>query len=291
MTQIEPTAQIQLEDGRFVGPYRSPANFSADEKGSIHDDKTAQKLGFRGGTVAGSIHMDQFPPILLRVFGERWFETGRLSTYFLNATLHGESVRTIAETPEPLADADVQVRVTMERDDGTPVLEGTASLGSPPEPSELRKRLLQQRKPGELRILEHLRVGTVGEPQAARIEPDESRGSARTEPLPWYSGASPWGGAIASPQIAVHLMRSAERGLDLRRHRAVGLFGAIEVAASRGPIFVDRDYLASAEILALGSTPKTEYLWYETRLSEKTGEEIGSMLMMLRFMKGSSDLW
>jgi len=36
-------------------------NWSADAgEGSIHDDATAAKLGFRGGTVAGSIHMDQY---------------------------------------------------------------------------------------------------------------------------------------------------------------------------------------------------------------------------------------
>ncbi len=58
---------------------RAARNWSADTKGSIHDDATAAKLGFRGGTVAGSIHMDQFPPLLLRAFGTRFFHDGALS--------------------------------------------------------------------------------------------------------------------------------------------------------------------------------------------------------------------
>ena len=42
-------------------------------EGGIHDDATATELGFRGGTV-GDVHMNQFPPVLLRVFGKEWFE-------------------------------------------------------------------------------------------------------------------------------------------------------------------------------------------------------------------------
>ena len=36
--------------------------------GSLHDDATATRLGFRGGTVAGSIHLELFPPLLLKAF-------------------------------------------------------------------------------------------------------------------------------------------------------------------------------------------------------------------------------
>jgi hypothetical protein len=61
--------------------------------GSIHDDETATALGFRGGTVAGSVHLDQFPPLLLQAFGQPWFETGSLSLYFRHATTDGESVK------------------------------------------------------------------------------------------------------------------------------------------------------------------------------------------------------
>ena len=43
------------QDGVLSGPVRSPKNSASHlGAGSIHDDATAQKLGFRGGTVAGS---------------------------------------------------------------------------------------------------------------------------------------------------------------------------------------------------------------------------------------------
>lgn len=73
----------------IAGPARQPRNLSAHVQGSIHDDATAAALGFRGGTVAGSIHMDQFPPLLLEAFGKGWFETGCLSLYFRHATTDG----------------------------------------------------------------------------------------------------------------------------------------------------------------------------------------------------------
>ena len=66
-----------LGGGVWVGPVRKPRNSAANEKGSIHDDAVAQKLGFRGGTVAASLHMEQFPPLLLHMFGPRWWECGR----------------------------------------------------------------------------------------------------------------------------------------------------------------------------------------------------------------------
>jgi hypothetical protein len=93
----------------ITGPVRSPRNLAANVAGSIHDDATATSLGFRGGTVAGSIHMDQFPPLLLVAFGDRWFETGSLSLYFRHATTDGEPVQAFLERPEP-GEPDVQVR-------------------------------------------------------------------------------------------------------------------------------------------------------------------------------------
>ncbi|MGI8925724.1 MAG: hypothetical protein ACR2HN_03635, partial [Tepidiformaceae bacterium] len=63
MTQTSPSAtEITLTDGVLSGPYRNviDPNIGAGA-GSIHDPATAQKLGFRGGTVAGSKQLDLFP--------------------------------------------------------------------------------------------------------------------------------------------------------------------------------------------------------------------------------------
>ena len=67
------TDEIIVREGYYYGPLRAPVNPGRDTTGNIHSDDDARELGFRGGLVAGSIHMEQFPPLLLRAFGDRWF--------------------------------------------------------------------------------------------------------------------------------------------------------------------------------------------------------------------------
>ena len=82
----------------ICGPLWAARNWSADAgEGSIHDDATAENLGFRGGTVAGNVHMNQFPPVLVEIFGPEWFERGNLSLSFKNATVDKEQVQVFAE--------------------------------------------------------------------------------------------------------------------------------------------------------------------------------------------------
>jgi hypothetical protein len=289
---IDTASEIVEKNGVLVGPLRRPRNSGRAGEGSIHHDETAQKVGFRGGTIAGSVHMGQFPPLMLRASGQRWFESGTLSCYFKNATISDEAVQCFVQAPQAGA-TDAQVRVWMERDDGMQVLEGTASVGSPQERTLLRERIddhLHER--GDTRIYAHLDVGMELPAQKTRVEPlSDERLGLLTEPLDWYTGASPWGGPIAGPQQVVGAMRRVEQGIG-HRTRGVGLFGAIEVRYINGPVFIDREYDVGAKVLAVGETPKSEYWWYESIMSEPgSGKQVAAMIMMLRMMKGSSDLW
>ena len=146
-------------DGVIAGPVRRPVNFSRDAVGSIHDDKTAQTLGFRGGTVAGNIHFEQFPPLMLARFGDGWRSRGGLSLYFLNATTDGEPVQAFAG---PVEHAGLGVRrasAWMATPEGIRVSEGTAWAGGDDPRSALRLRVAQQRPATDLRILKGSRVG------------------------------------------------------------------------------------------------------------------------------------
>ncbi|HTO06877.1 MAG TPA: hypothetical protein VMR86_07435 [Myxococcota bacterium] len=268
---------------------RAARNGALDQKGSIHDDATASKLGFRGGTVAGSVHMDQFPPLLLRIFGPRFFESGALSLYFQNATVDRERVRAYADEP---ADGATQIGVAMRREDGLEVCEGTASLGDHSR-SALRTRDLRGSAPGELRILAALAPG--GELGVEKVRLGSERQAQRiarglcSGPLDWYTGPSPWGGPIAAPSAAVELLWAPPtRALREHTGKAVGLFGAIEVAHLAGPILLDATYTVSGRVLALGQSPKTEYLWFDSLAKDEQGRDVASMRMLLRFMKASS---
>jgi hypothetical protein len=285
------SAETELRDHVFVGPLRLSENNARNVKGSIHDDATATKLGFRGGTVAGSIHLELFPPILLKAFGPRWFERGTISMYFLNATTDREAVRAFVKEP-PYDASDAQVDIWIERDDCMRVAEGTASVGNPDEPSALMRRPLDRFDSGELRILGGLKVGDRFEECDAFLKKEAmaERMKVITEPMEWYTKPSPWGGSIATPATMVQLLYSQSIAtLREKLGRAVGLFGAIELRNINGPVFAEHPYRVGGSIVALGQSPKTEYMWFETALNEPdNGKRVAEMRMLLRFMKASS---
>lgn len=274
----------------LTGPVWAARNWSADEgAGSIHDDATASELGFRGGTVAGDVHMNQFPPVLLRVFGDTWFERGNLSLSFKNATIDLERVQVFAETPAPGADA---VKVWMEREDGLLVATGTASIGDHSQ-SELRQKDFRPCDPSELRILNRLEAGmSLGE-YDVHTSPDKQFHRFDTQvisdPLPWYRQTSPWGEPVAAPCTVLEFLWGPPM-VELRPKvgESVGLFGAIEIGFTHGPLLMNRDYHLSSKVLAVGQSPQTEYVWFETLAHNQKGEVVATMLMQSRVMKASS---
>jgi hypothetical protein len=286
-------SEIELRDHVYIGPLRRSVNDARNVSGSIHDDAMATKLGFRGGTVAGSIHLELFPPLLLQALGKRWFERGTISMYFLNATTDREAVRAFLKEP-PHDAADAQVDAWIERDDGMRVAEGTASVGRPQDPTALMRRPLDRFDAGQLRILGSLKVGDRFQECDTFLTKDAmtERMKVITDPLEWYTKPSPWGGAIATPATMVHLLYTQPIAtLHGKLGQAVGLFGAIELRNISGPVLVERPYRVGGSIVALGQSPKTEFMWFETALDEAPGKRVAEMRMLLRFMKASSPLY
>jgi len=293
MTEAASSTISTRDDGVFTGPIRHSVNTAAAAKGSIHDDATATRLGLRGGTVAGSIHMDLFPPLLVKAFGERWFERGNLSLYFLNATVDREPVRAFV-SPPPADATDAQVEVWIEREDGMRVAEGTAAVGDPQELSVLHARPLDRFEAGELRILADVKPGDPIEETEVTYpaEQQASRLEVITERMEVYESGERYGGRVVTPAGMVNLLY-AQPVATLRKKigTAVGLFGAIEIKNVNGPALVDTPYRVRGNIVATGQSPKTEYFWFDTEMDDMEGRRIAEMRMMLRFMKASSELY
>jgi hypothetical protein len=293
MTATAPfTVEVQGEVA--AGPVRRPGNASKGAKGSIHDDETARKLGFRGGTVAASIHLEQFPPLLEHVFGPAWHRHGGLSLYFLNPTTDGEPVQAFARRLADGAGGTPRGAAWLEDAQGVRICEGTASLGGPDPDSELTRRLTGVRPAAELRLL---RASTVGDtvsdiPTRLKLEATAPRLEAITEPMPAYGDASLYGELVAPPTAAIEALRVVEKPLFRPTSAYVGLFGAIELQLLDGPVFVEHDYLADGRVLALSDSPKTEMVWYESTLKEPAdGRPVARMIMLSRCLKTSSALW
>ena len=285
---------IQTNGGFYVGPTRRSRNSAINMAGSIHEDSTAQKLGFRGGTVAGSIHMELFPPLFIKAWGRRWFERGSLSLYFVDPTLDLEEVKAVIAVPK--GGADEQLQACIQRPDGRMVGEGTASVGDPAEPSALHAREISRFAPTDIRILKGVHPGRRL-PEAEVVMPqseNDRRLSEITEPLDWYKGQSPWGKSILTPALYVWMMSRPWHALQTQIKmdpKVVALYGAIEIHNVNGPLLVDMPYRLGGKVVYVGESPKTEYAWYDSHVDDQGGKRVAEMRMMYRFMKASSSLY
>ena len=278
----------------MAGPVRRPDNFSKAAVGSIHDDATAHKLGFRGGTVVANIHFEQFPPLMDAAFGPSWIRTGGLSLYFMNATTDGEPVQAFVARPQDVPGGLRRAETWMQDAAERRVCEGTASLGGPDPQSGLRRRLADARPAQDLRMLRTSIVGDQVQDIPARLDGKVAieRLKMITEPLAAYRDAAPYGEVVAAPSIAIDALRAVEGPLFRTDGPVVGMFGAIELQFLDGPVFVDHDYLADGRVVALGESPKTEVVWYESTLKDAAdGRPVAQLLMMSRLLKASSPLW
>jgi hypothetical protein len=266
-----------------------PTNRTYQHQGSIHDDATAQQLGFRGGTVAASTHLDTFPPVLIAAYGERWFEDGCLSLYFRTPTVDGEPVRAGL-----LIDDEGVAAASLVTPDGVVVAEGTAHLGRTHQ-SALSMRDLRH-DPDGVRIL--ARVHAADAIGAARVHCPSSAQSRRVfdgliaSPIEWYHGPSPWGPSVTAPSSAMEMFTQvAAAYLGPRVQQAVGLWGAMELRYHGEPLMCDTEYSVEGRVVAVGQSPRTETLWYDMAASDAQGYLVATARVLTRFAKASSPLY
>jgi hypothetical protein len=297
-----------VERPALCGPLRQPHQMLAEQTydghKSIHDDAMAADLGLRAGPIEGPTHFSQFDPLLAQLWGQAWFETGCLSAHYQTMVVEGEQVRAFVQLP---ADGALFTRIWAEKADGSPVLTGTASVGTGPHPpSEISQRISKLRPPQQLVINRDLRVGQqgAGNPETVRMAHNQHKGPhypfsladklrVITEPCAWYTAeggaSSPWGRAIIPREMISVLLGSSLDTSGLRGHGpAVGLFAGQEIRLIQGPLFVDQPYLLEREIVALSESARTESVWVRTRiLDAETRQLVGEMILNSATLKAS----
>jgi hypothetical protein len=295
----------------LCGPLRQPCQMLADQvydgHRSIHDDRMAANLGLRAGPIEGPTHFSQFDPLLYRLFGQDWFESGCISAHYQNMVIEGESVRAFAMQPAP---GGRFTRVWAEKRDGTPVLTGTASVGPDGghggQTHEIAQRVAGLRAPTQLVILRDLRVGQqgAGNPEKVRMGFDQHMGDhypftlaeklkVITEPCAWYTAeggrASPWGRPIIPFEMISVLLGSSSAQAGFKpRGPAVGLFAGQQIRLVQGPLFVDHPYELEREIIALSVSPRTESIWVRTRVFDgESRAQVAEMILNSAVLKAS----
>lgn len=298
--------ETAIEDtgATLIGPWRQPRQMlhaqTYDSHASIHDDATAQKLGFKGGTIEGPTHFSQFAPLCAKLWGQTWFEAGCLSAHYRNAVFEGEEVQAILE--EPAKDAR-HAAIRMVKRDGTEVLRGTASVGPDVPPSALDVRLTELKPLTDAVILRDIRIGMTTAPQDVRMDFDQHMGDLYpfslaqklkviTEPSSYYTAEagkeSPWARPIIPMEMLSVLFQhgSKKDGLPVKGP-AVGLFADQEIRVIKGPLFVGEDYRIRREVVAMSGSKRTESLWVRTEVRDRNQVLVATMLLNLATLKES----
>lgn len=295
-------AAITETSDTFAGPWRRPQQMlheqSYGSNASIHDDATAQKLGFQGGTIEGPTHFSQFAPLCERLWGREWFESGCLSAHYRNPAFANEEVQ--AWVARPTAGA-TQVAIGMTKRDGTEVLRGTASVGSSSGETALDQRLKELKPIADPVILHDVEVGTKTGRQTVRMDFDQHMGNLYpfslreklkviTEPSAFYAegGANPWGRPIIPFEMlsVLFLYREHEDGFR-ERSPSVRLFADQEIRLIKGPLFVGEDYQTEREVVARTGSRRTESMWLRGTMLTMDGTPVATMLLNLASLKDS----
>lgn len=290
---VDLLSEITRKDGFMYGGWRAPKNLWRGMTTSIHDDTTAKKVGMRGGTIPGTIHLSLFPPLMLELFGRKWFEKGSLSLYYTFATTDLEEVRAVVKIPASNV-KDVQTEARVEMRDGKVVATGTVSAGEPKEPSYLQALDLKSSNPEDLRILAGMKVGDELRPREIQLTQEQvDQGlPAITDHLDFYKGKSPWGNSILSPTAMYTAIAFRAYNLDAEKVQAVPFYGATEIRNIDGPMLVGVPYEATGKIICVGASKRTEYFWHDSFLKEKeSGRLVASLRHLNRFMKAGSPLY
>ena len=285
-----------IENDWIVGPFRRPTNNSSHEAGTIHDDNTARQLGFRSGTIAGSIHFEQFLPLCEHVFGGAWERSGTMALYFVNPSIDREPVQAMIGCQEQVVGERRLRAVAMKSSAGLIILEGSATLGGIDADSKLRQRFKQacSARARDVRMLAGVPIGFEAHNMPTQIPQAEidARVNIITERRPEFSDSGIHGRTVAPLSAAIHALRVFEDHLPIAAKTFIGMFGGIEWQYRNGPVFADYPYCVSGRVAAIGESPKTEMLWYECTLHDPAAKtDVARMLMLSRLLKATSPLW
>lgn len=299
-----PETPVDTAEG-FVGPWRAPRQMLAaqsyDAHASIHDDATAQKLGFRGGTIEGPTHFSQFAPLAVAAWGVDWLARGCISAHYRAPVYEGDEVRAHMAAVAP---GETIAAIRMERRDGTEILRGTCSIGPDHPPSALDRRLAELAPLADPVILHGVELGRPGARSTVCMSLDQHMGALYpftladklgviTEPSPLYRADSAADGPfdraiIPTEMISVLLNHSAEPLASSAFPSAVGLFADQEIRLLDGPLFVGEAYEIDREVVAITGSRRTESLWVRTRVFRPgTGDLLAVMLLNQAILKDS----
>ncbi len=110
-------------------PITIKASMSNDPryKGSIHDDSSAQKFGYRGALVPGPIVYGYLSQIAIESWGLPWLERGTIRSHSRRPVYQDEMI-TVSASPITETDGTLSMQLAAHNEQGEQVATGAASL-------------------------------------------------------------------------------------------------------------------------------------------------------------------
>jgi len=255
----------------YEGTWRQLVNRAANAEGSIHDDKTAQSLGFDEGFVPGTTVGTAALNAVLSHYGWEWMNGGWYSFTFVRPVYVSEEVREVAES---IADSrDITVRVLNR--EGTVSAVGRAGLGTELGPEKAWDPAANGSSGPE--VLRLMPVGTVYPPEtvtATAADVDDLLKSAGVGNSEWYTTASPAGGPVIMPEF---ILGPALR--IIRRPGVVQLgdeakpppMWAHHMLVVERPMFLDQPYTIAETLVDKGRSSRTLFVTSEFEVRDAAG--------------------
>src|ERR1700683_3848737 len=288
------------QEGVLSGPWRAPKQMLAEQEydghTSIHDNATAQKLGFKGATIEGPTHFSQFAPLGFALWGDLWLRRGCISAHYRAPVYEGEEVKAFMRRPE---NNNVQTEIWMLRANGDEILRGSAAVGPDFPASALDERLESLAPLADPVILADVKVGMRSARTPVRMAAEQHMGALYpfslaqkltriTEPSAFYNSSDHvWRRPIVPMEmISVLMQYSARENAFKTRGPAVGLFADQEIRLFDGPVLVGEPYDIEREAVALTGSRRTESMWVRSTLYVSGTEvKVAAMLLNLATMK------
>ncbi len=262
---------------KHVGAWRRLANLAASNKGSIHDDEAAQKLGFEGAFVPGSTVGSAAMPGLVALLGPAWFQGGWYDFKFVTPVYTNNDVR---EEAEIVGGGRVALKVVTA--DGRLCCSGLAGTGfeAPWDASMNGKLGGDVALPGvELGTRfddTDMRIGSRGNtPDPGGTTPSwasvQRMLEAAGDTTPWYDSGSPFGRPLLAPEALHNFALQVTRGrrLQVSGVRNPGMW-AEHALALKQPLFLDEPYLMREWVADKGISGRTAFLAYEFEVLSST---------------------
>lgn len=234
------------------------------------------------------------------IWGDRWYESGCISSHFKNVVVEGDEVQVFVERP---GEAATITKVWAVKKNGDLVLEGTASLGPDHPETRLDNLIASRPTPEKLVLLEHVSIGDRSTGDSVHMDFDQHLGNSYpftlqnkltkiTELCRWYqpdqAEASPWGKAIIPTEMVSPLVGYTSSGLKGAKGPSIGLFADLEVRMIKGPLFVGQHYMLEREVVGLGESKRTESMWIKTSIKDpESGEVLATVLLNSATLKQS----